>query len=62
MMQPIDARHMVVDRTSYAEVAGAQSVDVDANSVLVVRKKGWSNEDERVTLYFPAGVVVVRRR
>lgn len=60
--QDIDLKtHMVVDRSSYAEIAGAQKADIEANQV-TVKRPSLDGDDEIVTLYYPAGIVIVRRR
>lgn len=61
MMLPINPqRQMVVDRSSYGEVKGAEAVDLETNQV-AVREITYSGEARR-TLYFAAGVTIVRRR
>jgi hypothetical protein len=60
MTQTVEANQVVVDRSSCAEIAGAEIVDLDALTVTVVRREG--DEEKRVTLHFPGGVAIVRRR
>ena len=62
MMIPIDpAKQMVVDRSSCAEVAGAQSADLEANQA-TVKRRNLDGSEETVTLYYPGGITIVRRR
>lgn len=60
-MEAIDARHAVVDLSTYQEIAGALSVDIDARLVLIRRKRS-GGDDEEVVLHYPSGVRVVRKR
>jgi hypothetical protein len=60
-MQALDTHHAVVDLSTYQEIAGALSVDVDARLVLIKRKLSGGG-DEEIVLHYPSGVRVVRRR
>lgn len=62
MMIPINPEaQMVVDRSSYAEIVGAQSADLDANQA-TVKRRNLDGTEETVTLYYPGGITIVRRR
>jgi hypothetical protein len=60
-MQVLKERQAVVDLCTMDDVKGAVAVDLDANQVVVRRKKS-DGGDEQITLYFPGGIRVVRRR
>lgn len=60
-MEQIDKSHMAVDRSSYSEIKGAESVDIDNNSAVVVIRD-LDGKEKRETRTFPAGITVVQRR
>jgi hypothetical protein len=61
MMQEIDDRHRVVEKSSFAEIAGARQADLVANQVSVTRRNPNGTEGI-VTTTYPAGIAIVRRR
>lgn len=62
MNQEIDpAKEMLVDRSSYASIEGAISADIEASQATIKRRKA-DGEEEQVTLHYPAGLAIVRRR
>jgi hypothetical protein len=60
-MDTLDARHAVVDLSTYQEIAGALGVDLDARLVLIKRKR-YGGGDEEIVVHYPSGVRIVRRR
>lgn len=61
MIQEIDDRHMVVEKSSFAEIAGAQQADLVANQVSA-KRRNLKGADDIVTTTYPAGLAIVRRR
>lgn len=61
MMTEINEKHLVVDRSTGFEIAGALSADIEASQAIVKRRKA-DGDEEQVTLYYPAGIAIVSRR
>lgn len=60
-MQEINtARYMVVERSTYTEIIGAQSVDINTGQVTIKRRKDYQTE-ETVVINYPEGIVVIKR-
>jgi hypothetical protein len=60
-MQALQERQTVVDRSTLGDIDGAVAADEDTAQVIAARRKA-DGGTENVTLYFPAGIKIVKRR
>jgi hypothetical protein len=60
-MQDLNSDQIVIEKSTFSEIKGAEKVDLGTNAVLI-RRKDHEGKEELTTSYYPAGVAIVRRR